>query len=68
MTLLEAISNLEPGKRHYDKLLRIPIHKVYKIKGVGTVACGKITSGTIRAVNCVITVGPLSNVKLCRSI
>lgn len=47
-TLLEALDKATPPKRPVDKALRIPIQDVYKIGGIGTVAVGRVETGTIR--------------------
>jgi elongation factor 1-alpha len=46
-TLVEAVDALSPPKRSTEKPLRIPIQEVYKIGGIGTVAIGKIATGTL---------------------
>ena len=47
-TLLDALDNCTPPKRPVDKALRIPIQDVYKIGGIGTVAVGRVETGTIQ--------------------
>jgi len=47
-TLLDELNHLEPPKIAVDKPLRIPLSSVHTIKGVGTVAVGKIESGTLK--------------------
>lgn len=47
-TLLEACDNLVAPKRHSDKPLRIPLQNVYKIKGIGTVPCGRVETGILK--------------------
>jgi elongation factor 1-alpha len=39
-TLCEALESIKPPKRPVEKPLRLPIHNVYRIGGVGTVAVG----------------------------
>ena len=45
-TLMEAFNALPLPKRSLEKPLRIPIQAVYDIGGIGTVAVGKIVSGS----------------------
>uniref|UniRef100_A0A7S4KU83 Elongation factor 1-alpha n=1 Tax=Paramoeba aestuarina TaxID=180227 RepID=A0A7S4KU83_9EUKA len=48
-TLLEAIDQLEVPKNTYgDKAFRMPIQDVYKISGIGTVAVGRVVTGSIK--------------------
>jgi elongation factor 1-alpha len=47
-TLLGALDTFNPPKRPFDKPLRLPIQNVYKITGVGTVACGRVESGIMK--------------------
>ena len=47
-SLLEALDNLCTPKRHDDKPLRLPIQDVYKISGIGTVAVGRVETGTMK--------------------
>ncbi len=48
-TLKEALDNyVEPPPVPMDKPLRIPIGKVLKITGVGTVATGRVATGVIK--------------------
>eukprot|EP01114_Cavostelium_apophysatum_P012208 TRINITY_DN270_c0_g1_i4.p1 TRINITY_DN270_c0_g1~~TRINITY_DN270_c0_g1_i4.p1 ORF type:complete len:1841 (+),score=636.84 TRINITY_DN270_c0_g1_i4:878-6400(+) len=47
-TVAEAINALEVPMRPIDKPLRIPILRVHKVGGVGTVAVGRIASGQLR--------------------
>lgn len=48
MTLLEALDNIKPPTRPLDRPLRLPLQDVYKIKGVGTVPCGRVESGILK--------------------
>lgn len=48
-TLLEAVDLIKaPTKRPTDSPLRLPIRNIYKIGGVGTVAIGRVDSGTLK--------------------
>ena len=47
-TLLEALDAIETPKRAYEKPLRILIHDVYKIQGIGTVPIGRIVAGELK--------------------
>ena len=47
-TLYEALDQLEPPKPMVDKPLRIPIGKIFKIKGVGTVVTGRVETGVLK--------------------
>ena len=47
-SLFEAVSMFSAPKRPLNKPLRIPIGNIYKVGGVGTVASGKIESGTLK--------------------
>jgi elongation factor 1-alpha len=47
-TLLNALDNCTPPKRHVDKPLRIPLQDVYRIGGIGTVPIGRVETGTIK--------------------
>merc|ERR1711981_566004 len=58
--LLEALDNVNPPKRPTEKPLRLPLQDVYKIGGIGTVAVGRVETGTIKA-GMVVTFAP-SNV------
>lgn len=46
--LLEALDQCTLPKRSADKPLRIPIRDVHKIGGVGTVAVGRVETGTLK--------------------
>jgi elongation factor 1-alpha len=60
-TLLEAIDAIILPERPIDKPLRLPLHDVYKISGIGTVAIGRIETGVLKS-NMVVTFAP-SNLK-----
>ena len=47
-TLYEALDALEPPKPMIDKPLRIPLQKIFKIKGVGTVITGRVETGVLK--------------------
>lgn len=47
-TLLQALDSVIPPTRPTDKPLRVPIHDVFKIGGVGTVPTGRIESGIMK--------------------
>jgi len=46
--LLEALNTVEPPTRPSEKPLRVPLHDVYKIGGVGTVPVGRVETGILR--------------------
>jgi elongation factor 1-alpha len=46
--LLEALNNVTPPKRPIEKPLRVPLHDVYKIGGVGTVPVGRVETGILK--------------------
>lgn len=48
MTLLEALDIFEAPKRPIEKPLRLPLHNVYKIGGIGTVPVGKVETGVLK--------------------
>jgi elongation factor 1-alpha len=48
ITLLDAINCLAAPPRALEKPLRIPILRVHKIGGVGTVAVGRVASGVLQ--------------------
>lgn len=47
-TLEKAIDSLEEPKKPLDKPLRIPIDKVFSIKGIGLVPIGRIETGVLK--------------------
>jgi len=47
-TLFEALDLLQPPEPMVDRPLRIPIQKVFKIKGVGTVITGRVETGVLK--------------------
>lgn len=47
-TLLEALNKITPPARPSDKPLRLPLQDVYKIKGFGTVPCGRVETGILK--------------------
>ena len=55
--LLDALDALTPPKQSINIPLRLPIHDVYKIEGVGTVAVGRVETGSLK-VGCSCTIGP----------
>src|SRR5438270_262517 len=48
VTLIDAINALEAPKRAANTPLRIPILTCHNIAGVGTVAVGRVASGTLK--------------------
>merc|ERR1711865_552295 len=47
-TLLDCLNNMvEPPKRDGDKVSRMPVSGVYKIKGVGDVITGRVEQGQV---------------------
>ncbi|CAL4947281.1 unnamed protein product [Urochloa decumbens] len=57
LTLLEAFDQFHVPKRPSDKPLRLPLHDVYKIGGIGTVPVGRVETGIIKP-GMVVTFGP----------
>ncbi|MHA1268720.1 MAG: translation elongation factor EF-1 subunit alpha [Candidatus Helarchaeota archaeon] len=47
-TLLEALDNIKVPPKPIDKPLRLPVQDVYSIKGIGTVAVGRVETGVIK--------------------
>lgn len=47
-TILEALDVVHEPRRPLDKPLRIPVHDVYAIGGIGTVAVGRVETGIIK--------------------
>ncbi|CAA3030362.1 elongation factor 1-alpha [Olea europaea subsp. europaea] len=47
-TLLEALDQIQEPKRPSDKPLRLPLHDVYKIGGIGTVPIGHVETGVLK--------------------
>lgn len=45
--LMQVLSDLSVPKKPINKPLRIPVTNIFKIGGVGTVACGRIQSGSL---------------------
>jgi elongation factor 1-alpha len=66
-SLIDVIETFEVPKSYPDKPLRIPIFKVHKISGVGTVAVGRIATGTLKA-NHVLNIGPYNLTKINRTV
>jgi elongation factor 1-alpha len=66
-TLLEAFDALTVPKRHTDKPLRVPIQNVYKIKGIGTVPCGRVETGVLK-INTKVQFSPNGAIGEVRSI
>jgi len=56
-TLLEALDNIEPPSRPFDKPLRLPLQDVYKIGGIGTVPVGRVETGLLKP-GMVVTFAP----------
>ncbi len=66
-TLFEALDTLEPPPPMVDKPLRIPIQKVLKIKGVGTVVTGRVETGILKTGDQII-IEPLGKTTIAQSI
>lgn len=66
-TLLRALYKLDQPTRKLDRPLRIPIQDVYKIGGIGTVAVGRIESGTLK-IGMIVKIAPENIVTECKSI
>ena len=47
-TLIEALFGLAEPVRPIGKALRVPIHDVYKIQGVGTITVGRVEGGILQ--------------------
>ena len=47
-TLEDYLNSIKPMKRPVDKPLRIPTTDVFKIRGVGVVACGPVEYGVVK--------------------
>jgi elongation factor 1-alpha len=47
-TLLDAIVATEPSIEPSNKALRLPIQDVYRIAAIGTIAIGRVESGTLK--------------------
>ncbi|GKC15964.1 elongation factor 1-alpha, partial [Tanacetum coccineum] len=56
-TLLDDIEHINVPKRTLDKLLRVPIHNVYHIGKLRTIATGRMETGVVKA-GFIITFGP----------
>ncbi|MFC2060804.1 GTP-binding protein, partial [Chloroflexota bacterium] len=65
-TLFEALDSIPPAKRATDLPLRMPILRVFSIPGVGSVASGKIETGTVRPGDSV-TVAPYPGTEQTRA-
>ena len=62
LTLLEALDNLQIPKRLYDRPMRMSVNEVFKVSGIGTVACGRIfVVGAIFASAGVLFTGQVSH-------
>jgi len=66
-TLFEALDSLEPPKPLVDKPLRLPVQKVLKIKGVGTVITGRVETGVVKKGQEII-IEPLGKKTIAQSI
>lgn len=47
-TLFEALDSIPPAKRPTDLPLRMPILRIFSVPGIGSVAVGRIDTGTVR--------------------
>ena len=54
---MQALNAIVPPTRPIDKALRIPLQDVYMIKGIGTVAVGRVEIGIIKP-GMVVTFAP----------
>ena len=66
-TLIEALNNFSEPKRPFDKPLPLPIQDAYKIEGIGTVAVGRVETGTLKP-GMLLTIGPGSVTAECRTV
>merc|ERR1711970_260689 len=57
-TLYQALDSILPPSRPTDKPLRLPLHDVYKIGGIGTVPVGRVETGVIKP-GMVVTFAPV---------
>ncbi len=56
-TLMQALNELKITQHPVDHPLRLTVHGVYKIKGVGVVAAGRVETGVLK-VNDKIVIAP----------
>ena len=66
-TLLGAIEQVQLSLRQINKPFRMPIHKIFKIGGVGTVVIGKVVAGTFHS-EADVVMGPMDRQITTRSI
>lgn len=66
-TLFQALDSFEPPKPMTDKPFRLPIQKVFKIKGVGTVITGRVETGILKPGEEIIIM-PLNKKTIAQSI
>ncbi|MHA1664772.1 MAG: GTP-binding protein, partial [Candidatus Njordarchaeales archaeon] len=66
-TLFQALDSLEPPKPMTDKPFRLPVQKVFKIKGVGTVITGRVETGILKPGEEIIIM-PLNKKTIAQSI
>lgn len=67
VTLLQGLDTLEAPKRPMEKPLRLPLHNVYKIGGIGTVPVGKVETGVLK-VGQKLIFAPAQLETICKSI
>jgi len=65
--LMEALDAIKPPKRPLLKPLRVPLQDVYKIQGIGTVAVGRVETGTLKP-KMLLTFGPTTLTEECKSV
>ena len=58
-TLSQVFDCLLPTGSPVDMPLRIPITDVFQLKGIGTVACGRVATGTFKR-GIICTFGPIN--------
>ena len=65
-TLVEAFDALQQPKRPIHKPLRIPLHNVFRIWGIGYVSIGKVQTGVLK-IGTVVTFAPCGHLGVCNS-
>ncbi|CAF0964218.1 unnamed protein product [Rotaria sordida] len=67
-TFLEAIDTIVVQRQQFiDKPLRLPLQNVYKVRGIGTVAMGRVETGVLKT-NMIVSFPPLNLTATVRSI
>ncbi|CAF3749106.1 unnamed protein product [Rotaria sp. Silwood1] len=66
-TFLEALDTIAQRQQFMDKPLRLPLQDVYKVRGIGTVAMGRVETGVLKR-NMTVSFSPLNLTATVRSI